>query len=284
MYKFSLDRSSKKFICPQCRKKRLVRYIDNSSGSYLSDQYGRCDRESNCGYHLRPSGNKTLIDIEKFEYKPIAPSYITKDVVLESYNNISKNNFLVFLTKYFPSDQIEEVQRKYVIGSSNYWSGATVFWQIDQNQKVRAGKIMVYDTQTGKRVKKPRPLINWIHTVYKYNDYVLQQCLFGIHNLKFHPKDKVVCIVESEKTAIIMSMLLPKYLWLATGSKSNFKEKLLKPLKKYKIVAYPDKSEYEDWKMVSDKLDILGYRIKCSDLMEIKTNVKGFDLVDLLIN
>ncbi|WP_372938062.1 DUF6371 domain-containing protein [Seonamhaeicola sp.] len=41
-----------------------------------------------------------------------------------------------------------------------------------------------------------------------------------------------MAIVESEKTAIIMSMFLPDFIWLATGSKGNFKYELLELLKK----------------------------------------------------
>ena len=49
-------------------------------------------------------------------------------------------------------------------------------------------------------------------------EWRLTQCLFGEHLLQ----DKVnanVALVESEKTTVICSLLLPEYIWLATGGK-----------------------------------------------------------------
>lgn len=41
--------------CPNCGGKRcFTRYIDED-GNYLSDEVGRCDHESACGYHYTPS-------------------------------------------------------------------------------------------------------------------------------------------------------------------------------------------------------------------------------------
>ena len=54
-------------------------------------------------------------------------------------------------------------------------------------------------------------------------DWQLSQCLFGEHLLKTHP-DKVVVLVESEKSAVIGSAIFPDYVWLATGGKSQMRE------------------------------------------------------------
>lgn len=62
---------------------------------------------------------------------------------------------------------------------------------------------MAYDPNTGERVKNPYAKITWIHQINKQWDFVLQQCLFGLHLIKEN-KSKTVAIVESEKTAIIM--------------------------------------------------------------------------------
>ena len=53
-YRFILEKGSKKHLCPNCNKKTFVRYIDTETGDYLPEQYGRCDRESKCSYHLNP--------------------------------------------------------------------------------------------------------------------------------------------------------------------------------------------------------------------------------------
>ena len=85
-----------------------------------------------------------------------------------------------------------------------------------------------------------------MHKTLKIQNYELQQCLFGLHLINEHP-EKTIALVESEKTTIIMSLFLPNYIWIATGSKGNFKIELLEPINNFKIIAYPDKSEDNDW-------------------------------------
>jgi len=54
-YRYILEKGSRKHQCPDCKKKAFVRYVDTgNSNNYLPSQYGRCDRESNCGYHQTP--------------------------------------------------------------------------------------------------------------------------------------------------------------------------------------------------------------------------------------
>lgn len=53
-YSYILEKGSKKFPCPHCSKRTFVRYIDIENGEYLPPEYGRCDRESKCAYHLNP--------------------------------------------------------------------------------------------------------------------------------------------------------------------------------------------------------------------------------------
>jgi hypothetical protein len=56
-YRFQLPRKAVKSDCPDCgpkHRKTLSRYVDTKTGDPLPDEYGRCDRESNCGYHLSP--------------------------------------------------------------------------------------------------------------------------------------------------------------------------------------------------------------------------------------
>ena len=46
--------------------------------------------------------------------------------------------------------------------------------------------------------------------------------------------------MESEKTAIICSAMMPQYLWLATGGKSELTSERLSSLKGRKIIVFPD--------------------------------------------
>ena len=64
-------------------------------------------------------------------------------------------------------------------------------------------------------------------------------------SLPQHP-NQTVALVESEKTAIICYAMMPQYLWLATGGKSQFNSRLT-VLKGRKIIAFPDIDAYHDW-------------------------------------
>jgi len=90
---------------------------------------------------------------------------------------------------------------KFHIGTSRRWQGATIFWQLDLQGRLRTGKIMLYDPESGKRVKKPYNHIIWVHKQLKQAHF--EQCLFGLHQLREMPKHKPIRLVESKKTAII---------------------------------------------------------------------------------
>lgn len=109
----------------------------------------------------------------------------------------------------------------------------------------------------------------WVHTNLKAAhllppEWKLTQCLFGEHLLQ----DKVnanVALVESEKTAVICSLLLPEYTWLATGGKSQFNDRLM-VLKGRKVTAFPDIDGYEEWRKKAKNYPMLDITI--SDILE----------------
>lgn len=111
-----------------------------------------------------------------------------------------------------------------------------VFWQVDQYSRIRSGKIMSYDPLTLKRQGNP----NWAHTYFKSYNYKMEQCLFGLHQIKGMKTGVPICIVESEKTAIIMSGYYPDIIWMATGGINGLKKDSIAPIKKYRVFLYPD--------------------------------------------
>ncbi len=131
-----------------------------------------------------------------------------------------------------------------------------IYFQQDIKGNIRTGKIMKYNPSTGKRVKDPNVpgKVDWIHSVLKRqgklpDDWELTQCLFGEHLLADQEEaKKTVALVESEKTAVIASGILPRYIWLATGGKSQLSPERLSVLKGRKVIAFPDVDGYEDWK------------------------------------
>jgi len=281
-YKYSLDKSSKKFLCPNCNKRTFVKYVDNETNSYLNDVLGRCDRETNCSYHVRPSG--TITHVKPVYLPPKQTSYHDYDLVTQSGRNYKQNNLIQFLKMLFPDEVVKKAILDYLIGTSKHWSGATIFWQMDNFEKVRHGKIMLFNSETGKRHKNNdgKAYITSVRSVLKLTDFNLNQCLFGLHLINTTDK-KTVALVESEKTAVIMSMFKPEYIWLATGSKTGFKEEYLKPIKDFKIIAFPDKSEYLDWLNKATELNAFGFKIIINDYLENSDFPDGTDLADVYI-
>ena len=93
---------------------------------------------------------------------------------------------------------------------------------------------------------------------------------------------KQVAIVESEKTALIMSIEFPQYTWMSTGSLRGFKYEYLAPLKGTAIIAFPDKGGYVQWQKTADILNEKGFEIEVSQFLENKEYDDGWDLVDVL--
>lgn len=283
---FSLNsKDIKKGRCPQCMHKgRFVFYVNNETLEKIGDKYGKCDRIESCQYHLSPNkGSVTLSD--NYTPPPSKPtSYHPFDLVTRSGSHFKENNFVQFLKLIANDDLVQEAILKYLIGTSKRRNGATVFWQIDRLLRVRSGKIMPYNKSTGKRIHfKNGAHTNWVHSVMNLKDYELEQCLFGLHLIN-ESNTKTIAIVEGEKTAVICSIKKPEYVWLSCGGKGQFKYEMLKPVKEFNIVAYPDKGCYENWSEKAEELNSFGYKILVSDALEKSDLLEGDDLADYFID
>ena len=288
-YRFRLDPGSKKFRCPNCNKKRFVRYIDQQTDEYLPDKYGRCDRENNCGYFKDPYRDGYVNEKDSYKLrvrctkaKQDTIDYIPYTVFSASLRAYQENMFVQYLVSLFDRETAEELINTYRIGTSRHWGGSTVFWQIDIQRNIRTGKVMLYGSD-GHRVKQPYNYINWVHSLL-YESYNLQQCLFGEHLLT-GDKRIPVAIVESEKTAIISSVYFPEFIWLAAGAKSNLKPERCKCLMGRSVTLFPDLGAYDDWKQKAGELSYF-CDITVSDVLESSAassdKKKGYDLADYL--
>lgn len=264
-YRFELN-SRLKFTCPQCGKeRRFVRYYDNETGDYLSEIAGRCDREANCGYHLRPKeyferyGNREQITShhqpknKQVTYTPKrepagAYNYIPFDSFKASLQSYERNNLYLYLQRLFGERLASCLVSRYYLGTTKYLPGAPVFWYIDFDKRITAGKVIYYpDSKTGKRYKPEthfnnKPVINWVHSILNLKDYNRKPCFFGEHLLREEP-DKSVLIVESEKTALILSVFYPDCIVLATGGLSISDRFYWELLKGRQVVLIPDLSK-----------------------------------------
>ena len=292
--------------CPECMKSGVfAEYIDTDTSETFdpSHKTGRCNRESSCGYHYTPKQYFTDNGIEQdykendgHQEKPKPPiAYIDKDVFNKSLTAYDKNKFVLFLNTLFDEKTVQALITSYNIGSSGTWPGATTFWYVDILDRINYGKIMVYNQVTGKRdkfknnhcanvlekslKKAKQALPEWL-VKYQQNETKIN-CLFGEHLLKAFPQ-KPVAIVESEKTAIIASVYLPQFLWLACGSLGNLSHNRCKALAGRSVTLYPDLNAFDKWREKGYYL-----KFKVSSILETNCTSEekqaGLDIADYLV-
>jgi hypothetical protein len=265
----------------------------------------------NCGYHYTPKqhfADNGMIDQRKnhrrslirkhLERAPKPISQIPFETFRQSLTGYAENAFVQYLCRLFGVDTASQLIKQFYIGTSDHWRGATVFWQIDFKGCVRSGKIMLYDTGTGRRVKEVQPdggqrsLITWAHSLLQkqkvIRDFNLRQCIFGEHQLTSRPKTTPVAVVESEKTAIIAAAYLPDLVWLACGSSTNLKADKCRVLEGRRVILFPDLNCFDKW---TDKAKHLRTLLDCniivSNLLESGASeaerAGGLDLADFLV-
>ena len=294
-HRYSLTKKGKT-TCPKCGQKTFVLYIENATGKPLHPTVGKCDRTDKCRYHRTPmqyfSDNNISFDKEKSLHtsKPAPklkpqPSCIDSKIFTASLAEYESNMLAQYLYNIVGFDAANEAIGRYFMGTSKHWDGATVFWQIDVANRVRAGKIMQYDNQTGKRVKEPVNKISWVHTALRIQDFNLSQCFFDEHLLREYPT-KRVAIVESEKTAIIASVYLPDMVWLACGGSEGLSTEKCSVLIGRNVTLYPDAGKLGAWRERAKTLSTI-CTISVSSLIEEQaTDVErrnGFDWADYLV-
>ena len=273
---------SSRHTCPSCGGKRCFTLYVNENDEPLADNVGRCDHESSCGYHYTP--REYFRDHPEYTtpVHPYTPVHrvdkvdkrervdtIPDDIVARTIRPSIDSHFITFLRTLFDPITVASLIQEYRIGVTR--ERAVIFYQIDTQGRIRTGKVMKYDPETGHRIKdeNTKGRITWVHSLLKYSgqlpqEWTLTQCLFGEHLLPLFP-EKPVALVESEKTAIICAGLIPKFIWLATGGKSQLNARL-NVLKGRSITAFPDIDGYDTWCQKAAEFPELG--IKVADLLQ----------------
>jgi len=299
-----------RYTCPHCnhRRRTFKRYIDTETGQQLADHVGRCDRIDTCGYHYPPR--------DYFAKNPVrfTPGHVHDDkrfdslpikCVTDTTKEYQRNNFVQFLIRCFGDHTAITLANKYKIGTSKHWPGATIFWQIDINDRVRTGKIMLYNGTDGHRVKQPYNHVTWAHTLLGSSGnsssslniekntapatatatFQLRQCFFGEHLIRTDPT-KTVAIAESEKTAIVCSFFYPKYIWLAAGSLEGLSREKCRVLQDREVILFPDVNGYDKWQKKAREMNLRypAARFRTDATLErtatSEERAKGIDMAD----
>ena len=106
-------------------------------------------------------------------------------------------------------------------------------------------------------------------------------CFFGQHLIS--EVRKPLAIVESEKTACLLSYFNPAFTWLATGGKSLLNHSKCQLIAKYDVTLFPDHDSYDEWKVLADEWD---FKISkdCELWYDKELIGKGEDIADYYIN
>lgn len=265
----------------------------------------------NINFHVT---DKIPVKAERVQQEPLKcpskPYYMNLIKVLEERES-DKSDFCQFLHTIFTEEQVKEVVSRYHLGVT--WDGHVIFWEIDSRGFIRSGKIMRYDTATGHRLKngdKDKP--DWVHSrllsslkwhhadvsdIFRQigskkniqpDKWKLNQVLFGEHLLRDASNDIPVGIVESEKTAVIMSVVRPSMIWLSCGGYSSLRTCLTGShdiLLGRRIVLFADKTKginfYDGWEQVASQFDDL--HLSVTDMMEHTSLPAGSDIADIFI-
>jgi len=257
-YKYSLEKHDQrigKHICPECKQRSFVKYVNSETNQYVDNTVGRCDREVKCGYHLPPNefleayghfneSQQVSQNIVQKSEKP-KKSYMDIQSVEATIGQFGDNTFVQGLIDVYGEKDVMRAVQMYKLGRLEDQSDKIIFWQFDKQQNCRGGKVMSYNRETLKRGKE----ITWMHTVLRMQDFNLSQCLFGEHLIR--SSHDHILVVESEKSAIICSIVLPEYVWVATGGKSSGVKDKLAVLKDYKkVTLIPDIDATESWQQI----------------------------------
>ena len=270
-YKYQLRRGGRKEICPNCGQRRFVPYVlTEDNETIVNPDWGRCDRENSCGYWMKPNGNPVIQ--EPKPRKPETPMWIEPFVTTLFGNSLAPYaEWLIGKEKGFKAFM------DYNIGTA--YDGGCIFVQVDVFGKMRAGKIIRY--KDGHRVKDGLP-VRWLHKDKFYKRFVhgdtLKQCFFGEHLLPMRP-DSPVAVVESEKTALLMSAIRPEYVWLATGGSCGLQNaEKTKVLERRDVTLFPDNGMYLKWRQIAMPK---GWAVNEECLPANEHVAAGYDILDL---
>ena len=256
---------------------------------------------------------------------PLSPNLVSRSLSLDS--QFCKS---AISAGYLTESQLRHAASRYRLGCSK--GGGVIFWQIDEQQRVHTGKIMYYQPDCHRDKELHPTWVHCLMRDTLPPNFDFQPCLFGLHllsteqptagnfsksnsklnnscvpivaseqsssaetNFAQFPSEagNKVALVESEKTAVILSEKFPDFIWLSCGGLQSFKPQLLEPLLQYRIIIFPDTDPQGEafrlWNQVAldaQRLYKFRYPLRVSNLLEQHATPdqkqRKIDLVDFI--
>ncbi len=251
--------------CPSCRNEEsFINYLDSSTGLPIEDGIvGRCNNDE-CEYNLSPNADnleylKMLLQkTGKLTYTQCTnDEYAVYGFDCNDYwkSEPYDSNMVTFLVSKFGEADTKKAIKKYRITSPGYDKCLNVFWYIDSKKRAREAKLYKFDESIAKIVPVFDNVPIRIDHIPDYEPYyyAIDKVFFGQH-LITRKKDLLVGIVQSEFTAIVASIVLPEYTWLATGGQ-ELDYQLVKPILNKNVTLFPDSDNFQEWKNFSESFE-----------------------------
>ena len=260
--------------------------------------------------HLSIEGRRARedwINARKPSNKCLLPSLHSKpkmNFIPNEYLTKCRSNNSTFVqslvsTRILTAEQAFTAADLYHLGAMK--DGSVIYWQIDEQQRMRDGKVMLYGNDCHRIKDKGAQWIGFLmRTKLRGTDgkpllpmtWQATQCLFGLHLLTADTS-LPINIVEAEKTAIILSQLMPDTgVWMAAGGETQLTLDKLAPLAGHKVILFPDTDPdgktCEAWKKIAneahEKLSLdVSVNMQLERLATPDQRQRKIDIADLLI-
>ena len=266
-------------------------------------------------------------DMQDFNYTPPPPRpkpeplkmlVLPKWLMANTLLNVERSTLVQWIRTGINWDplqraRIDQALNDYAVGCSK--QGMTVFWQMDEKGQLRTGKMMRYKAD-GHRDKSQGYNFDWIHSslarhrdpetgrmtdeppyphpdLYNPDRQEMKSCYFGLHLLNQYKRkgiDQTVCIVESEKTALLMAIAYgnnTKQVWMACGGLENLSPDKLAPITAQgrHVILYPDRDGIDKWQAKKAQLGLLSVDVDTTPVTKWWRDVDGdkADIADVII-
>lgn len=236
--------------------------------------------------------------VPKRQEPPKQVEYIPDSMVAAAHAHVAETSLYMFLCRYWPQSEVDRVMDLYRVGASKYVNPkggrAVAYPHINNKGQCVDIKLMHLSPKTGKR-KDADPLytwtekdgttkqisITWVLSAMKKSHLRAPWCGFGSHLLSLRP-GVPIGIVESEKSALILTLAYPERLWIGTGGKPFFNEGMCAQFAGREIIVCPDRDGIGEWEVIAKSLPM-------ADVIKIDTTISRYpgeskdDLADIVL-
>ena len=173
-------------------------------------------------------------------------------------------------------ERLQQVFADYHVGATR--RGDVIFWQIDELRRGDGGHIMHYRADGHRDGYQGWAHVRLISQGLLPRDWQLHQCLYGQHLLAQRP-DAHVCVVESEKTALVMAAVRPEWVWLATCGCGGLTAERVSCLRGRRVTVFPDSGSFDKWNRQMQLTTGIGYNVS----PRLESYPPNTDLCDVLL-